>query len=115
MLSSAMTPREQPPLRSLRRSKRRDLATRIRVYGITINGRPFVEDCVSVKVSRHGAQVRLKHSLMSGETVIILNPGNKREATFRVVDQATDPPGIPYADWGIECLETNQNIWDLSN
>ena len=113
MLSSAMTPREQPPSRRLRRSKRRDLATRIRVHGITIKGRPFIEDCVSVKVSRHGAQVRLKHCLMSGETVIILNPRNNREATFRVVDQATDSPGTPYADWGIECLETNQNIWDL--
>jgi hypothetical protein len=50
---------------------------------------------------------------MVGDSLIILNPRNNREATFRVVDQVTDPPGAPYADWGIECLESNENIWDL--
>lgn len=113
MLSGAATPREQPARRGLRRSERRGRVMRIRVYGTSLGGRTFTEDGVSVRVSRHGAQVRLKHLLMVGDSLIILNPRNNREATFRVVDQVTDPPGIPYADWGMECLELNENIWDL--
>jgi len=96
-----------------RRSPRRELALPIRVFGTSARGRDFVEDCVCVKVSRHGAQIRLKHTVISDETLRILNLKNQKEADFRVVGLVTNPPGTPYADWGLEALTPDENFWGV--
>lgn len=94
-----------------RRSKRRPVALRIRVFGTSLRGRDFAEDCVCLRTSRHGAQIRLKHLLITDDTVRILVPATNKEASFRVVGQLPDQPDAPYADWGVEALNTNENIW----
>jgi len=94
-----------------RRSPRRELALPIRVFGTSARGRDFVEDCVCVKVSRYGAQIRLKHTVISDETLRILNLKNQKEADFRVVGQVTNPPGTPYADWGLEAVTPDEDFW----
>lgn len=104
---------EQKPAggRKARRSPRRELVIPIRVFGTSLKGRGFSEDCICVKVSRHGAQIRLKHSLIPDEIIHIVNLKKKKEAAFRVVGQAASPPGAPYADWGVEALDPNTDIW----
>jgi len=94
-----------------RRSPRRELALPIRVFGTTAAGRDFSEDCVCVKVSRHGAQIRLTHSLIDEEQVRIINLRTKKEAEFRIVDLVSNPPDKPYADWGVEAVEPDENFW----
>jgi len=96
-----------------RRSSRRELALPIRVFGTTAKGRDFVEDCVCVKVSRYGAQIRLSHTVINDEEVRILNLRNQKEAGFRVVSQVSNPPDKPYADWGVEALEPDEDFWGV--
>lgn len=96
-----------------RRSPRRELALPIRVFGTSARGRDFVEDCVCVKVSRHGAQIRLTHSVIADENVRILNLKNNKEADFRVVGQVSNPPDKVYADWGVEALQPDEDFWGV--
>lgn len=98
--------------RKIRRSERRELAIPIRIFGVTLKGRDFTEDCVCVKISRHGAQIRLKHLLVVDDCIRILNLRTNREATFRVVAQVNNPSDAPYADWGVEAEDPNKKIWD---
>jgi hypothetical protein len=101
------------PTRSkqMRRSTRRPVAIPIRVFGTTLKGRQFTEDCVCVKVSKHGAQIRTQHLLVTDDTVHVTNRRNSKEASFRVVTQVESPPGVTYVDWGLEALGPN-DIWD---
>lgn len=99
--------------RKPRRGPRRELALPIRVFGTSTSGRDFAEDCVCVKVSRYGAQIRLKHSVITDEPLRILNLKTNKEAAFRVVAQITNPPDKPYADWGVEALEPDEDFWRL--
>jgi hypothetical protein len=97
--------------KQMRRSTRRPVAIPIRVFGTTLKGRQFSEDCVCVKVSKHGAQIRTQHLLVPDDTVHVTNRRNSKEASFRVVTQVESPPGVTYVDWGLEALGPN-DIWD---
>ena len=108
-----MSPSPSPGSRKQRRSPRRELALPIRVFGTSARGRDFAEDCICVKVSRYGAQIRLKHTVIADENVRILNLKNQKEGDFRVVEQVTDPSDKPYADWGVEALEPDENFWGV--
>lgn len=101
---------KNPAPKKARRSPRREAAIPIRVFGTTPRGRDFSEDCVCVKVSRQGAQIRLKHLLMLDETIYITNVKTNQEAAYRVASQVTNPPDAPYADWGVEALDPNEHI-----
>ena len=107
-----MSEAKNPTSKKARRSPRREVAISIRVFGTTPKGRDFTEDCVCVKVSRHGGQIRLKHLLLVDETVYITNLKTNKEAAFRVAAQVTSPPDAPYADWGVEVLYPNENVLD---
>ncbi|MFQ5696376.1 MAG: hypothetical protein ACE5HB_10340 [Terriglobia bacterium] len=97
--------------KKVRRSRRQPAAIPIRVFGTTLKGRDFSEDCVCTKVSRYGAQVRMQHLLVPDDIVRILHLKTKKEAEFRVVAQIDDPPDKPYADWGVESVDSEANIW----
>ncbi len=97
--------------KQMRRSTRRPVAIPVRVFGTTLKGRQFSEDCVCVKVSKHGAQIRTHHLLVPNDTVHVTNRRNQKEASFRVVNQVESAPGVDYVDWGIEALGPN-DIWD---
>lgn len=98
--------------RKKRRSHRQEVALPIRIFGFTLRGRDFTEDCVCLKVSVHGAQIRLKHLLVPDDVIQITNLRNNQQAPYRVVCQVNNPPGVPYADWGVEALESSQRIWE---
>lgn len=106
-----MAEAKKPASKKARRSPRREIALPIRVFGTTLKGRDFTENCVCVRISRHGAQIRTKHMLVPNDVVHVTNLRNNKEATFRVIAQITNPPGVPYCDWGLEALDTN-DIWD---
>ncbi len=97
-----------------RRSERLFLTLPIRVSGTDPKGRDFTEDCVSINVSKHGARIRLKNSLTVDDVVHIKNLKNDQEANFRVVGRVGQPdPSQPYADWGVETLAPEKNIWGV--
>ena len=99
---------------TLRRSERLYLTIPIRVTGTDPKGRDFTEDCVSVDVSRHGARVRLKNSLVADDVIHIKNLKNDQETAFHVVGRVGQPkPDLPYADWGVECVDPNIVIWGV--
>lgn len=95
-----------------RRSQRRELAIPIRVFGTSLRGREFSEDCVSVRVSRHGARIRLKHLLIADDVIRIVNLRKNKDGTFRVIGQCSNPPDASYCDWGVEAEDPNQEIWN---
>lgn len=97
-----------------RRSERLYLTIPIRVSGTDPKGRDFSEECVSIDVSRHGARVRLKNSLVADDVIRIKNLKNNQETVFRVVGRVGQPnPDLPYADWGVECVDPNIVIWGV--
>jgi len=106
-----MAERKESSPKKGRRSGRRELAIPIRVFGTSVRGRDFSEDCVSLRVSPHGALIRLRHSLIVDDTIRIMNLKTKKEAPFRVVGLAHNPPNEPYSDWGVEAVDPGQNIW----
>jgi hypothetical protein len=109
---SAPTPAQQYTTR--RRSERLFLTIPIRVTGTDPKGRDFSEDCVSVDVSRHGARIRLRNSLVADDVINIANLKNGQETRFRVVGRVGQPnPDLPYADWGVECVDPNIVIWGV--
>lgn len=95
----------------MRRSPRKPVAIPIRVFGTTLGGRQFTEDCVCIKVSKHGAQIRTQHLLVPDDIIHVANRRNRKEASFRIVGQVSNPPGVAYADWGLEALGSN-DLWD---
>lgn len=109
---SAATPAQQYVTR--RRSERLFLTIPIRVSGTDPKGRDFSEDCVSVDVSRHGARIRLKNALLADDFIRIKNLKNDQETVFRVVGRVGQPnPDLPYADWGVEVVDSNIVIWGV--
>ncbi len=105
-----MAEAKKPSPKKMRRSTRPEVAIPIRIFGTTLKGREFTENCVCVRISRHGAQIRTQHLLVPDDVVHVTNLRNNKETTFRVIAQITNPPGVPYCDWGIEALEAN-DIW----
>jgi hypothetical protein len=77
-----------------------------------MKGRDFFENTSTVIVGRNGALIRSKQDLVPESTLKIVNPRNNRGAEFRVVMQRGTPEGEP-GHWGVECLDTNKNIWGI--
>src|SRR5208282_678383 len=96
---------DQPRKAGRRRSTRPGLRIPIRVEGKGADGKPFEETTFTLAVNRHGARVRLKHSLRPNEPIMITNlKVRRRPCPFRVVGPAAESiPEEP--DWGIESLE----------
>ena len=106
-----MDTREEAAVPKVRRSVRRAVAVPIRVIGTGLEGCDFVEECVCLKVSQHGAQIRLKHPLVADDVIRIVNLWKNTEGTFRVVSRVRKLQGVPYADWGVEALDPAEVTW----
>lgn len=103
-----------PTYSTRRRSERLYLTLPIRVIATDPKGRDFTEDCVSVDVSRHGARIRLKNSLVEDDVIHIRNLKNDQDAAFRVIGRVGQPhPDLPYTDWGVECVDPEKVIWGV--
>ncbi len=99
------------PESAKRRSPRRSIELQIRVSGIDVQGKAFVEDSVTLVISRHGAKIRLTHKLIAEEEIHILCQSTKREGAFRVVGEAGQPEK-EFSFWSVECLNPAENIWE---
>jgi hypothetical protein len=83
---------------------------RVTAFGGTEGG--FSEETYTVEINRDGARIALKHRVEPGDTLRIANLENLREADFRVVGPCRlEEKGI--SDWGVACLETDRNLWDI--
>lgn len=95
-----------------RRSDRLLLTVPLRIHGTDPRGVAFKEDARTVTLNRHGARIQVSHPLRSGQTVRLLNLVSHHEADFRVVGP-TAPPSEKGSEWGVECLDSKENIWGI--
>jgi len=84
----------------------------IRVTAFGGSAGDFSEDTYTVEINRAGARIALKHRVAPDDTIRIVNLENLREADFRVVGPSRLEAG-GLADWGVECLEADRNLWDI--
>jgi len=95
-----------------RRSERLLLTVPIRVEGISRDGEKFSEETRTIVISRQGARIHLKHVVAAGAVLLIRAPGVRRNAMFRVVGP-TQPLTGEGGEWGVECQDSNSNIWGI--
>lgn len=95
-----------------RDSERILLKIPIRVSAYGGCGGDFSEETHTVEINRKGIRIALQHCVDPDAIVRIVNLESMREADFRVVGPsrlAADEVG----DWGVECLDTDRDIWDI--
>lgn len=95
-----------------RRSDRLMLTIPLTIKGQDSKGVRFVADARTVILNRHGASVRTKQPLQGGLIVRIANLVGRLEADFRVVG-AISPPTEQGGEWGVECVDSKENIWGI--
>jgi hypothetical protein len=72
----------------------------------------FSEEASTVEINRVGARIALQHRVAPNDTIRIVNLENLREADFRVVAPIRVDAEGP-AEWSVECLEPDRNLWDI--
>jgi c-di-GMP-binding flagellar brake protein YcgR len=95
-----------------RRSERILLTVPIRVEGMDRNGEKFSEETHTIMIGREGARISLKHAVAPGATVQITTRLGHHSARFRIVGP-THPPSTEEAEWGVECLRANCDLWGI--
>src|ERR1700730_14685471 len=95
-----------------RDTERLRLTIPIRVLSLDTARGEFSEDTYTVLVNRTGARIGLKHQVLQGDTLRIINLENYAEADFRVVGPTQLAEGTA-TEWGIECLDLKRNIWGV--
>ena len=68
-----------------RRSKRLPLSIPVRVYGRTVDNRPFRDATETNAVSVHGGLLPLKAKVKRGQTLLLVNVVTQEERECRVV------------------------------
>ncbi|MGD0696815.1 MAG: PilZ domain-containing protein [Terriglobia bacterium] len=96
-----------------RDSERLLLKIPIRVTSFGGSAGSFSEETYTVEINRAGARIALQHRAAADDTIRIVNLQNLREADFRVIGASRLETG-EVGDWGVECLETERNIWDIN-
>ncbi|MGO8786928.1 MAG: PilZ domain-containing protein [Terriglobia bacterium] len=111
----------QPPVTSARaslraverrRSERLLITVPIRVEGVDRNGEKFTEDTRTLVINREGARIYLKRIVPAGGILFLTTKVGRRSGTFRVVGP-TQPLSGEGGEWGIECQESNCNVWGI--
>jgi hypothetical protein len=95
-----------------RRSDRLMITLPLVVEGKDTKGQPFDNTARTITVNRHGARIVTPRPLRAGQTITVTNIASRRKCQFRVVgpvSPATDRGG----EWGIECLDPNEDIWGI--
>lgn len=95
-----------------RRTGRIMLTVPLEVVGKDTQGVPFRQEARTVALNRHGARIQISRPLYIGQFLRITNLIGKREAEFRVVGPVA-PPTERGGEWGVECVDTTQNIWGI--
>ena len=114
MASLRRMPASPEPVRQrdLRRSERILLTIPVIVAGCDASGGEFSEEACTLVVNRDGARITLKHFAAAQDIIHIVNLDNMREADFRLVGRMNDPEA-EVAEWGVECLSEDINIWGI--
>jgi hypothetical protein len=68
-----------------RRSKRLEVSIPVRVYGRTVDNRPFRHTTETNAVSVHGGVLPLKAKVKAGQTLLLVNVVTEEERECRVV------------------------------
>jgi hypothetical protein len=84
----------------------------IRVEGVDRNGEKFYEETRTLVINREGARIYLKRRVTPAALLNISTSIGPRTANFRVVGP-TQPASSEGSEWGVECLESNGNIWGI--
>jgi hypothetical protein len=84
----------------------------IRVTAFGGSAGDFSEETYTVEINRAGARIALQHPVAPNDTIRIVNLENLREADFRVIGPSR-LVAAGLADWGVECLEADRNLWDI--
>ncbi len=84
----------------------------IRVFGFDEARGRFLEDTHTIVVSPTGSLIALKHKVFPADTIRIVNLGNVQEADFRVVGPSMIAES-EVAEWGVECMDRDHNIWGI--
>ena len=82
------------------------------VHGHYEDGQKF---CIHVKsnaVSQHGAQIETEHTLVVGQSVIVVNESNARKVEARIVSVQRKRDGKNY--FGVEFLSSEINFWNMT-
>jgi PilZ domain-containing protein len=95
-----------------RRSERLMLTVPLIVTGMDALGRNFKEDARSLILNRHGALIEISRPLLIGQRIRIVNTLCHREAEFSVVGPVA-PRTEKGGQWGVECLNGEDNIWGI--
>lgn len=96
----------------VRRSTRLALSLPIRVYASDFKGTDFVEDSTTMVVNAHGAKIRLSRQLLPEQEIRIQSLKTGEEAVFRVVNRVGAVEDR-FTYWGVECLNTDHNVWGV--
>jgi PilZ domain-containing protein len=95
-----------------RRSERLMLTVPLIVTGTDPQGRNFKEDARTLILNRHGALIEISRPLLVGQQIRLVNTLCHRGAEFSVVG-----PVAPHTEkggqWGVECLNGQNNIWGI--
>ncbi len=95
-----------------RRSERLLITVPIRVEGVDRNGEKFSEETRTLVINRQGARIYLKRAVAPGATLQVTTTVARRSAKFRLVGP-TQPVSSETGEWGIECLESNCDLWGI--
>jgi PilZ domain len=95
-----------------RRSDRLWLTIPLRFEDVDSKGETVELDGRAVSLSRHGARIQLHRTLDKGQEIRVKSPFGHREAGFRVV-QPIVPPGEKDGEYGVECVDENENFWGI--
>jgi hypothetical protein len=95
-----------------RRSERLLITVPIRVEGVDRNGEKFSEETRTLVINRQGARIYLKRAVAPGATLLITTTVARRSAKFRLVGP-TQPVSSDVGEWGVECLESNCDLWGI--
>jgi hypothetical protein len=86
--------------RNRRRSTRRAFEAVIRVYGSSLNGKPFYEDARTINVSVYGALLVLNVPVSKGQKLLLFNEATQRQQVCQIVDirvRDTESPEVAVA------------------
>ena len=97
-----------------RRSPRRSRSIPVRVKGQDSDGHEFIEDTSTLVVSWNGALITTLRPLSGGQTLVMMNRENNKEASFRVVGMRTDRM-IEAGELGVECLDPEEDLFNLGD
>jgi hypothetical protein len=98
-------------MRNRRRSTRRPFEALIRVYGKSLNEKPFYDDARTIDVSVHGALLILKVPVSKGQKLLLFNDATQRQQVCQIMDIRTrDTESIEVA---VAFLTPHAEFWQV--